>query len=48
MVNSFRIWIYYLMVPLPQSVTDNVMETDQAGDGGGRKGNIKERRTRAN
>jgi hypothetical protein len=48
LVNSFRTWIYYLVVPLPQSVIDNVMETDQAGDGGGRRGNPKKRRTRAN
>jgi hypothetical protein len=26
-----------------QSVTDNLIETDQAGDGGGRRGNPKER-----
>jgi hypothetical protein len=28
---------------LPQSVTDNLIETDQEGDGGGRRGNPKER-----
>jgi hypothetical protein len=39
----FRTWIYYPTVPLPQSVTDNLMETDQEGDGGGRRGNPKER-----
>jgi hypothetical protein len=42
-VNSFRTWIYYLTEPLPQSVTDSLMETDQEGDGGGRRGNPKER-----
>jgi hypothetical protein len=26
-----------------QSVTDNLMETDQEGDGGGRRGNLKGR-----
>jgi hypothetical protein len=26
-----------------QSVTDSLMETDQVGDGGGRRGNPKER-----
>jgi hypothetical protein len=31
------------MVPCPQSVTDNLMEIDQVGDGGGRRGNPKER-----
>jgi hypothetical protein len=31
------------MVPLPQSVTNNLMKTDQEGDGGGRRGNQKER-----
>jgi hypothetical protein len=36
-------WIYYLTVPLPQSVTDNLMETYKKGDGGGRRGNPKER-----
>jgi hypothetical protein len=36
-------WIYYPTVPLPQSVTDNLMETDQEGDGGVRRGNLKER-----
>jgi hypothetical protein len=43
MVNSFRTWTYYLMVPLLQSVTDNLMETDQERDSGGRRGNPKER-----
>jgi hypothetical protein len=42
-VNSFRTWIYYPTVPFPQSVTDTLMETDQEGDGGGRRGNPKER-----
>jgi hypothetical protein len=42
-VNSFRTWTYYPTVLLPQSVTDNLMETDQEGDGGGRRGNQKER-----
>jgi hypothetical protein len=36
-------WTYYPMVPLPQSVTDNLMETDQEGAGGGRRGHPKER-----
>jgi hypothetical protein len=31
------------MVPLLQSVTDNLIGTDQEGDGGGRRGNLKER-----
>jgi hypothetical protein len=31
------------MVPFLQSVTDNLIETDQEGDGGGRRGNPKER-----
>jgi hypothetical protein len=39
----FKTWIYYPTVPLPQSVTDNLMETDQEGHSGGRKGNPKER-----
>jgi hypothetical protein len=43
LVNLFRTWIYYLTVPLLQSVTDSLMETDQEGDGGGRRGNPKER-----
>jgi hypothetical protein len=43
LVNSFRTWIYYPTVPLPQSVTDCLMETDQEGDSGGRRGNPKER-----
>jgi hypothetical protein len=43
MVNSFRTWIYYPTELLPQSVTDCLMETDQEGDGGGRRGNPKER-----
>jgi hypothetical protein len=43
LVNLFRIWIYYPTVPLPQSVTDSLMETDQEGDGSGRRGNPKER-----
>jgi hypothetical protein len=42
-VNSFRTWIYYLTESFPQSVTDTLMETDQEGDGGGRRGNPKER-----
>jgi hypothetical protein len=42
-VNSFRTWIYYPTVLLLQSVTDCLMETDQEGDGGGRRGNPKER-----
>jgi hypothetical protein len=42
MVNSFRTWTYYPILPHPQSVTDNLMETDQEGDGGGRRGNPKE------
>jgi hypothetical protein len=42
-VNSFRTWIYYPAVPLLQSVTDCLMETDQEGDGSGRRGNPKER-----
>jgi hypothetical protein len=42
-VNSFRTWIYYPTVPFPQSVTDSLMERDQEGDGGGRRGNLKER-----
>jgi hypothetical protein len=42
-VNLFRTWIYYLTVPFPQSVTDSLMEPDQEGDGGGRRGNPKER-----
>jgi hypothetical protein len=45
-VNSFRTWIYYLTVLFPQSVTDSLMETDQEGDGGGRRGNPKERSLR--
>jgi hypothetical protein len=36
-------WIYYLTVPFLQSVTDTLMETDQEGDGGERRGNPKER-----
>jgi hypothetical protein len=36
-------WIYYPTVPLLQSVTDILMETDQEGDGGRRRGNPKER-----
>jgi hypothetical protein len=43
LVNLFRTWIYYLTVPLPQSVTDYLMVTDQEGDGGGKRGNLKER-----
>jgi hypothetical protein len=43
LVNSFRTWIYYPTEPLLQSVTDSLMETDQEGDGGGRRGNLKER-----
>jgi hypothetical protein len=43
LVNSFRTWTDYLMVPLPHSVTDSLMETDKEGDGGGRRGNPKER-----
>jgi hypothetical protein len=43
LVNSFRTWIYYPTVPFPQSVTDTLMETDREGDGGGRRGNPKER-----
>jgi hypothetical protein len=39
----FRTWIYYLTVLLPQSVTDNLMGTDQEGDDGGRRDNTKER-----
>jgi hypothetical protein len=39
-VNSFRMWIYYPTVPFSQSVTDSLMETDQEGDGGGRRGNV--------
>jgi hypothetical protein len=31
------------MVLLPQSVMDNLMETDQESDGSGRRGNPKER-----
>jgi hypothetical protein len=43
-VNSFRTWIYYLIVPFPQSVTDSLMETDDRGENdGGRRGNPKER-----
>jgi hypothetical protein len=42
-VNLFRTWTYYLTVLLLQSVTDNLMETDQEGDGGGKRGNLKER-----
>jgi hypothetical protein len=30
-------------IPLLQSVTDCLMEIDQEGDGGGRRGNLKER-----
>jgi hypothetical protein len=36
-------WIYYLTVPFPWSVTDSLMEKDQEGDGYGRRGNLKER-----
>jgi hypothetical protein len=36
-------WIYYLTEPLPQSVMNILIETDQEGDGGGRRGNPKER-----
>jgi hypothetical protein len=43
LVNLFRTWIYYPTVLLLQSVTDSLMETDQEGDGGGRRGNLKER-----
>jgi hypothetical protein len=39
----FRTWIYYVTEPFPQSVTDTLMETDQKGYGGGRRGNPKER-----
>jgi hypothetical protein len=43
-VNSFRTWIYYLIVLFPQSVTDSLMETDDQGENdGGRRGNPKER-----
>jgi hypothetical protein len=42
-VNLFRTWIYYPTEPFPQSVTDTLMETDQEGYGGGRRGNPKER-----
>jgi hypothetical protein len=42
-VNSFRTWTYYLIALLLQLFTDNLMETDQEGDGGGRRGNPKER-----
>jgi hypothetical protein len=42
-VNSFRTWIYYPTELFLQSVTDSLMETDQEGDGGGRRGNLKER-----
>jgi hypothetical protein len=31
------------MVPLPQLVIDNLMETDQEGDGGGRGGKPEEK-----
>jgi hypothetical protein len=42
-VNSFRTWIYYLIVPFPQSVTDSLMETDDRGENDGRRrGNPKE------
>jgi hypothetical protein len=41
-VNSFRTWTCYLIVLYLQSVTDNLMETDQVGDSG-RRGNPKER-----
>jgi hypothetical protein len=42
-VNSFRTWIYYPIVPFPQSVTDSLMETDDQGENDGRrKGNPKE------
>jgi hypothetical protein len=40
----FRTWIYYPTVLFLQSFTDNLMETDQEEDGGGRRGNLKERR----
>jgi hypothetical protein len=39
----FRTWIYYPTVLLLQLVTDNLMETDQEGHGGRRRGNQKER-----
>jgi hypothetical protein len=42
-VNSFRTWIYYPTELLLQLVTDSLMETDQEGDGDGRRGNPKER-----
>jgi hypothetical protein len=42
-VNLFRTQIYYPTVPFLQSVTDSLMETVQEGDGGGRRGNPKER-----
>jgi hypothetical protein len=43
-VNPFGTWIYYLIVPFPQSVTDSLMETDDQGeDDGRRRGNPKER-----
>jgi hypothetical protein len=43
-VNSFRTWIYYLIVLFPQSVTDSLMGTDNRGENdGGRRGNPKER-----
>jgi hypothetical protein len=31
------------MIPHLQSITDNMIETDQVGAGGGRRGNLKER-----
>jgi hypothetical protein len=44
LVNSFRTWIYYPIVPFPQSFTDSLMETDDWGENdGGRRGNQKER-----
>jgi hypothetical protein len=43
-VNLFGTWIYYPIVPFPQSVTDSLMETDDRGENdGGRRGNLKER-----
>jgi hypothetical protein len=43
LASPFRTQTYYLTLPLPQSVTDSLIETDQKGDGSGRRGNPKER-----
>jgi hypothetical protein len=43
LVELFRTLTYHPMVPFPQSVTDNQMETDWVGDVGGKRCNLKER-----